>query len=353
MADYRVTDTQLSSIANAIRTKGGTSASLVFPSGFVSAVENIPTGVLISKTISQNGSYRATDDNADGYSDVIVNVSGGSSPILISKSISQNGTYNPSDDNADAYSQVVVNVSGGGGGEGLPAFILDGGSGVLSTSVLSKIREYGMFLHSSVTSVSLDNVGTIGSNAFAYCIKLKNVDCSNCLTIGASAFLQCTSLSSISFPTCQNINEYAFSSCTSLGTISFPQCVSIGNGAFASCRNVYQIILPNCESIGDSCFRSCVKVSQVYTPKCKRIGSRAFGDCSKFESMYISTSNCVLVNSNAFMNTAMINSALLGGRYASVYVPSEYVDAYKSAAQWSFYSDRISAYPEQWEDIYQ
>ena len=44
MANYLTTDTELTSVANAIRTKGGTSASLSYPSGFVSAIENIPTG---------------------------------------------------------------------------------------------------------------------------------------------------------------------------------------------------------------------------------------------------------------------------------------------------------------------
>lgn len=41
MADYLVTDTDLTAIASAIRTKGGTSAGLVFPSGFISAIGNI------------------------------------------------------------------------------------------------------------------------------------------------------------------------------------------------------------------------------------------------------------------------------------------------------------------------
>lgn len=44
MADYLVTDTELTSVANAIRTKGGTSASLEFPDEFVTAIGNIPTG---------------------------------------------------------------------------------------------------------------------------------------------------------------------------------------------------------------------------------------------------------------------------------------------------------------------
>ena len=37
---------------------------------------------------------------------------GGSQPVLITKNITQNGTYNASSDNADGYSQVTVNVSG-------------------------------------------------------------------------------------------------------------------------------------------------------------------------------------------------------------------------------------------------
>ena len=44
MADYLVTDTQLTSIANAIRTKGDTLSTLSFPTGFVTAINNITTG---------------------------------------------------------------------------------------------------------------------------------------------------------------------------------------------------------------------------------------------------------------------------------------------------------------------
>lgn len=38
-------------------------------------------------------------------------------PTLITKNITQNGTYNASSDSADGYSSVTVNVSGGGGGD--------------------------------------------------------------------------------------------------------------------------------------------------------------------------------------------------------------------------------------------
>lgn len=44
MSDYIVTDTELTSIADAIRTKGGTSSQLAFPAGFVSEIQAIPSG---------------------------------------------------------------------------------------------------------------------------------------------------------------------------------------------------------------------------------------------------------------------------------------------------------------------
>ena len=39
MAELMVTDSDLTSVADAIRTKGNISGSLVFPGGFVSAIE--------------------------------------------------------------------------------------------------------------------------------------------------------------------------------------------------------------------------------------------------------------------------------------------------------------------------
>ena len=44
MAYKKVDDTSLSSVADAIRAKGGTSDALVFPEGFVSAISAIQTG---------------------------------------------------------------------------------------------------------------------------------------------------------------------------------------------------------------------------------------------------------------------------------------------------------------------
>lgn len=77
MSKYLVDGSDLTSVANAIRTKGGTGADLSFPNEFVSAIGAIPTGgssTLITKSITANGTYDASDDSADGYSQVTVNV---------------------------------------------------------------------------------------------------------------------------------------------------------------------------------------------------------------------------------------------------------------------------------------
>ena len=59
LVDSTQLDADLTSVANAIRTKGGTSSQLAFPAGFVSAVQAIPTGVTPSGTytIEAPGTY--------------------------------------------------------------------------------------------------------------------------------------------------------------------------------------------------------------------------------------------------------------------------------------------------------
>ena len=63
MANYAVKSSDLISVADAIRTKGGTSASLAFPSGFVSAIGDIPTGgssPLVSGTFTGSASEKGS-----------------------------------------------------------------------------------------------------------------------------------------------------------------------------------------------------------------------------------------------------------------------------------------------------
>lgn len=55
LVDSAQLDADLTSVANAIRAKGGTSAQLAFPNGFISAVEAIETAQWTEQTVSTAG----------------------------------------------------------------------------------------------------------------------------------------------------------------------------------------------------------------------------------------------------------------------------------------------------------
>ena len=61
LVDSTQLNADLTSIANAIRTKGGTSTSLAFPAEFVSAIQAIPTGGGGSPTATFEATATSTD----------------------------------------------------------------------------------------------------------------------------------------------------------------------------------------------------------------------------------------------------------------------------------------------------
>ena len=81
---------------------------------------------------------------------------GGSTPVLITKSITQNGTYNASSDNADGYSAVTVAVSGGGVTKSLLyTFNLSQGAKWLNTQ--ASVADIDVFLFERVDGGDLNN----------------------------------------------------------------------------------------------------------------------------------------------------------------------------------------------------
>lgn len=296
MANYIATDVELTAIANAIREKGGTSAPLTFPAGFVSAVEDIPTGGGSSET-----------ENA-----------------IIDRSIQSytNSTVSFIGRRAFSFCPDLLAVS-------FPA------AEIIDTQAF----EYCY----SLISVDAKNVTEIRNGAFQGCSYLIEANFPKVSEIGSYAFSGCTLLDTAIFPEATIINSTAFTNCKNLQNISFPKAVTVGNSAFYGCSQLIEAVFPALEEIGASAFSSCASLAMASFPALKRIASSAFYKCFKLVSLYLLGSSVVTLDSfTAFTSTPIggyINMA--SGQYGSIFVPSSLYDTYISATGWSTYRSRF------------
>lgn len=350
--------------------------------GDIDVVVDVDSGssaTLISKAITQNGTYNASDDNADGYDEVTVSVpntysasdegkvvDGGALVQQGSQTVTENGIYDTT-----LFSGLTVNVSGGGitpsgsininengiydvvdfasaivsvpqgGGDGtIGASVAIGGEvGSFYSPTISSIREYAFYYCSNLTEASFPSCKTVGSRAFYFCSSLTSVSFPNCSYIGDFAFHNCR-ITQASFPSCKTIGSSAFQSCTSLTNANFPSCTAIYGSAFQSCSRMTQASFPMLSFIGANAFRSCSRLTDVSLPNCSTIGSSAFYGCSSLSQVYLFGSQRVVLSTSAFVITPMSNSSYLG-YFGSIYVPASLYDAYISATNWSLFSARI------------
>lgn len=64
----------------------------------------------IAEAIETKGVTLGENDGFEDFANAIMEINGGGTAVLITKSITANGTYNAINDNADGYSSVTVNV---------------------------------------------------------------------------------------------------------------------------------------------------------------------------------------------------------------------------------------------------
>lgn len=171
---------------------------------------------------------------------------------------------------------------------------------------------------------------------------LRVINLDNCTD---GIYLQnCTSLESVSFPKAYTGSFYG---CTSLKTVNMPLCRVLYNYAFRNCTALTSISVPELKELREySIFENCTSLRLISLPKCSYIsGSSMFSNCSNLSMFVIGTgysSVCVLSTFRTFDSSPIEYSSYLG-YYGSIYVPASLVDAYKTATNWAYYSNRITS----------
>lgn len=218
---------------------------------------------------NKGGTLPATQNSAN-LATAIDSIPSGSTPTLITKTITQNGTYNASSDNADGYSSVTVNVSGGSGYTELPSYQVSNNgvasrrSGALTGNEFSNIinvSDYGMYLcfsDKNITgSLNLSSIISIGEWGMNYCFRnnigLISIDLSGLTTVS-------------------NYGLYGtFYGCIGITTANVGATSVYSQGAyqlFRGCTGLKTVYLSNLTNAGSSCFsycfQSCTSLEDVY-----------------------------------------------------------------------------------------
>lgn len=139
------------------------------------------------------------------------------------------------------------------------------------------------FISTSLTSINLSGVKTIGWGVFQNCRELTDVSLGDELeSIGEIAFYACP-IKKINFPnTLRSIGNRAFQSCTAIEEVVFPRSLTyLGAEAFSYCEGLKEIIIPSTlDTIRGQTFEYCKNVERVTIGKnVSFIGTGAFSGC--------------------------------------------------------------------------
>ena len=241
---------------------------------------------------------------------------------------------------------------------------------VFGANIVSNIYEAGKGI------ITFDgDVTQIGKDAFYDCEMLTNITIPHSVTtIGSQAF-GCSGLTCIRIPnSVSKIEERAFYCCYDLekftgkyaedngkclivdgvfinfayacGTTeySIPNNVTIiGAAAFQNCDALITVIIPDSVTrIGMQAFWMCDGLTEVVIPQnVNKVCAWAFFGCYNLKNVYCKPTLPPSITYSGLLNWIAFSSQASDRK---IYVPTESVEAYKSAEGWSEYADDIVGY---------
>ena len=252
MAEYKIVDAEkldsdLKTVADSIRAKGGTNTTLSFPEGFNSSIASIKAQKEEQakiENITDNGTYTITPDEGKALSSVVVNVKAKKEEQEKIFNATTEGEYTVTPDSGKVFSSVTVKV---------PITFMDWAT----NNILSKYSDFDFtgittirshtFSHSHLKTIIMPDVTTMEQDAFNGCnfLSLDSLP-TNLTKLDFRVFYDCYNITINKIPmSIQRIEANAFYGCRSLTEMTFEGTPSFVNAiAFYNCPNLTTINVP-------------------------------------------------------------------------------------------------------------
>lgn len=280
--------------------------------------------VLIDKTISSNGVYNASDDNADGYKKVTAQVPNSydaadegkvvSSGALVSQTAHADVTPTTSDQTIDTTLNNSIKVIGD--------------ADLVAGNIKKDVQIFGV-----TGSYEGSGGGGITPDGMADRSEPNGSIVLTTNTIAAQAFTGCVNLTNVGVDSVTSLGNYAFANCTKLGVLHFKALTSSlpgNNYIFSGAGKIDQtiIVLPRITSIGSRMFRYAQLLKADLGPGVSAIGA---------DSFYSNTGGVIcqtlILRRTEDVVSASTVEAINGLR--DVYVPQALMSDYTNASNWS------------------
>ena len=218
---------------------------------------------------------------------------------------------------------------------------------------VTTIERFAFYDCGVIKTIVLPNtINHIGEYAFRDCKAIKSMNLSNVTSIKESAFSGCSELMSIILgDKLSSIEPGTFSGCMNLRNINIPHSVTyIGYDAFAGCENLTNITIPNnVTDIEYYAFSDCYSLSTItLSENLFWIGGGTFKNCPSISTVFSkSIDPPYIIEVETQYSDGVIevwDTPFDDYLNFIIYVPSESVDAYKTADGWSKYASAIVGY---------
>lgn len=189
------------------------------------------------------------------------------------------------------------------------------------------IGAYSFYNDTGITSVDGLNVVTIGTYAFYNIANITSINAPNVITIGNYAFTA-PKVTSIDFPLCTSIGTNCFTNCPTITSINLPELTAVPASSFGY-LGVKELVIPKAKSVGNSSLTNSKTLTYVDLPLCTSIANYGLRNNSKLETLILRSSTMCTLSNYA------LNSTKIWNKTGYVYVPSELIDSYSAATNWS------------------